>query len=359
MSVRCVRHVLLLAAVVGLAGCGSGGGSGGSSSSSGGLTSALGAVADSPVARAYFEYADVKALRALADAPDTLTGTPPRLDRPWSRVLGVGAAPFAASPQIARATHIDYLRADRAITIGQPPAIAFRLDGPLDGQAVRAYLLAHGAKQQGGLLATGAEGSIDATGPLAGLGILNQLDRVAIRSGTFAAGPRAAPVTAILGGSKALGEDPTYAEAASCLGDVVDAVILPAGTPPLGLDGTLVAIGERHPASGTAAIDEVTCLIGDETEAKKAVAGLRRGTAPGSGLPGTGQPVRALVAKTTIDQPSPRAARAVMRLRPGRPAGFLYGALQRGGLEALFGACPLGPHPTRARARLCAGQPTD
>ena len=140
----------------------------------------------------------------------------------------------AAIP-IAEKTGIDVFAGDQALSIGEPPRRAVRLDGT-DGGAFSAALTKLGAKPQDALgrhfLAIGEEGGFDVKSPLAQLGVLSELDRAVVDGDTVAWGAFEAPVDEALGGSgSSLADNPSYAAAADCLGDVVTASCCPRALP--------------------------------------------------------------------------------------------------------------------------------
>jgi hypothetical protein len=289
-------------------------------------------VSDSPFARTYLEWSDLRAVQSLG--------------RRWLRVSGIGTGQLGpAAQQVAGPTKINVLSARQAITIGQPPNQALRFDGgAFDASAISAALRKLGARQvdAGGqhFLALGAEHSVNVNSPLAEFGVINELDRVVVTEHTVAAGPAQAPVVAILGGGRALGAVAEYKAAAGCLGSVVAAVIAPGSSLALPA-GQLVAIGEQRPPSGTSPVNEMLCTVGGSAAmANRQVAAVRRALAPHAVLPGTQEPAGSVVAAVSAgraDADGLTVVRALITLRPTRPAGFLYELLARRYIGPLLG----------------------
>jgi hypothetical protein len=228
------------------------------------LAKALAPVLDGPLARAGLQYSDEAALRRLAHAPSTVTrlGTT-QLDQRWFGLVGFGASAFVAqAPQLPRLTGIDLFAADRAVTAGHASRQATRLDGArLNSGAIAAALRKLGAKAAGGLLAIGGEGTVHITGPLGQVGVVSALDRAAVRRGTLVAGAYAADVQALLGGGRSIAEDPEWAAAIRCLGDVVAARITPSA-------GHLVAVGVVRPAPHPRAVTGRMCRIDGRVQSR-------------------------------------------------------------------------------------------
>ncbi|MEA2451100.1 MAG: hypothetical protein QOG63_3032, partial [Thermoleophilaceae bacterium] len=250
-----------VAVLAALAGCGS---DSGSSSGGTALERSLGSVKAGPASKAYVEWGDTARLADLAHLPPDGGGSSP--DDRFLRVAGAGFGNLGTtSDQLPKLLGIHPFGADTAITVGTPPRVATRLAGSgLAASAAEAKLRAAGAKPTtvGGreLLALGEEGNAG-TDRLDdfGLGLGRDFDRVAIGSDSIATGAYAEPVLELMGGAPSLGDDPTYAAGASCLGDVSYAILSTAiedshladipGSP------ALVAIGGR--ISPAKAVDEV------------------------------------------------------------------------------------------------------
>jgi hypothetical protein len=167
---------------------------------------------------------------------------------------------------------------------------------------------------------------VDVSNPRLGDDVYLALNRVFVDTSTVAFGLANPPIETVLGGGRSLADVPAEAAIADCLGDVFVAEIMapPAGSP----DGvSLVGLGVRRPASGTARVTEVLC----EVTRGKDQAGQLAGTigarvAPGSTLPGSGQALRDRVANAGVDQVAKNGdelVRLTMDLVSPARAGFL------------------------------------
>src|SRR4051812_31051150 len=192
---RACGAVLLAIAALG-AGCGS-------SAKQTPLQKALGDVADSSASRTYFGFVDIQRLRTIGALPNGVA-----LLTLAEHGRAIGVLPFAHERLLAggsrtwRLTGIDVMAADRQISIGDAPREALRLDGGVDFSAVEHRLRAYGARSHTAgsrsFLALGAQGHVDRTWPLAGLGVVDDLDRVVVEGQSLAFGPFEAPVEQVL-----------------------------------------------------------------------------------------------------------------------------------------------------------------
>jgi hypothetical protein len=309
------------------------------------LQKALSDVADSSASRTYFGFVDVQRMRTLGALPD---GVAFLTLAEHGRAIGV--LPFAHERLLAggsrtwRLTGIDVLAADRQISIGDAPKEAVRLDGGVDLSAVEHRMRAFGAHSRTAngrsFLALGAQGHVDMTWPLAGLGVVDDLDRVVVEGDSLAFGPFELPVEQVLGGGTALGHDPSYAAVADCLGDVYGAAIVQAGTTGLRAGTMVVAIGTRELGSTSRLATEVLCLVHrDRAGAERQAASIRRGLHQRVDV-ATGKPLRMFVQRSTVDVVEGHdryVTRAVVTLAKGQPPGFLNQALVRGLLPGYVG----------------------
>lgn len=352
---RLLALALVLAALLALGGCGGSGGSDAAPTDTSSvpppptptppptteLSAALAAVAVGPASRTLFLFGDEQALRRLAHAPASVTrlGTT-QLDQRWFGLVGFGAPAFVdAAPQLPALTGIDLYRADRSITLGRAPHSATRLDGPrLERARIAAALGRLGAQMRipnGPLagrivFALGSEGSIHRDGPLGHLGLVTALDRAVVLPSRFAAGGYYEPLSETLGNGPSLGEVPTYARAASCLGDPVAALLerTSAG---------LVALGVDRPAPHPRQVAETLCVVGSDAQLGGVERALR------AALPGGSAPARALrarVASATVARAG-GFVRAALRLAPSERAGLLFGLRASGALDRLLAGRPL------------------
>src|SRR4051794_12426159 len=146
MSRRLLPLVLAVACLV-PAGCGDS--SGGDDAAKSGLAAAMDSVSGSGPAAEYFEYGDLTALRKLGVLhPDVATQHSGSLFDPrWSQVAGIGASDLAAySAVLPKLIDLNPLAGNAAVTIGNPPNRATRIDGTTDSKTVSAKLTALGAK---------------------------------------------------------------------------------------------------------------------------------------------------------------------------------------------------------------------
>lgn len=330
-----------VAGALGLAACGSSGTQAGSRPPTT-VIQALAAVNDSSTARSYFEWSDLRVVRHLAGLPSRASASRDvSPNEHWYRVWGIGASNFAqAEPAITPRTGIDLFAADAAIQIGQPPNTATRIFGPgVQVGAITRGLVSLGAKRERihgrTFLAIGAEHSVhffarDPFGVLSGLS--QQLNRSVAQDHSFATGGATLPVDAILGGGRSLASDPSYKAAASCLGDVVAAVLGPPGALGVHSSAALVAIGDRRPVSASAPVTEVLCIVDTTpTSTGPQIARLRAALSPHTPEYG-GIRYGLYVDSVTVgraDANGRPVVRAVITLRANVPAGYLFGLMFR------------------------------
>jgi hypothetical protein len=319
-------------AILAMAGCGGDDGGGGG----GRLADALSSVSAGPAAGQAFLWSDVAAVREAGGFPDRMSDLEVGpAQRRWLIPLGTGAGRLMnVGVPAAEDLGIDVLSADQAITIGNPPQTAVRLDG-VDAQAAHDGLVAHAGARPARLgdhdvLTRGQEGEVDPADPL-GAALIGIGNRMVAADETVALSGSDASLEAVLGdGGDTLADEPGYGAAADCLGDVLSAEIYPGRQ--AGADVDLVAIGVR----GGDAPTEVLCAVGDDGQA----GALRTHLAPDSVTPDTRQHVSDLVAQADVDTGEAGGdhyARALLTLAGDRPAGFLTQALQRRALAAYLG----------------------
>jgi hypothetical protein len=332
----CGAALLAVAALV--AGCGDG-------ARQTTLQKALGDVADSSASRTYFGFVDVQRMRTLGALPDGVA-----LLTLAQHGRAIGVLPFAHERLLAggsrtwRLTGIDVLAADRQISIGDAPKEAVRLDGGVDLNAVEHRMRAFGAHSHRAhgrsFLELGEQGHVDRTWPLAGLGVVDDLDRVVVDGNSLAFGPFESPVEQVLGGGTALGRDPSYAAVADCLGDVYGAAIVPASITGVRAGTLVVAIGTRELGSRTRLATEVLCLVHrDRPSAERQARSIRTALRKRVDV-ATGRPLRMFVQRSTVDVAEGHdryVTRAVVTLAKGQPPGFLNQALVRGLLPGYVG----------------------
>ncbi len=329
-----------------LAGCGGGGGS--TSHAATTLTGALGTVQDSSYARTYLEWSDLAAVRKLAGLPSSAKQYSGRgVSRRWINVFGVGTDGLGAlEPAITSKTSIDFLAAQSAIGIGEPPDHAMRIDGSgVDAAAVTHSLLALGAKRESSagrtFLSMGAQHTVNLNSPLVKLGVVNQLDRVVASGHTVAGGSATGPVNALFGGGRPLSADPAYTAAASCLGNVIVAVMAPPAKLNAATPAELLAVGVLKPPSPTAPVKEVLCAVDTSTQVAQQQATRMKAVLGPAGrvraLPPPSSTVQSVAVKD-IKNNGFTVMQGTVTLKPTVSAGFLYQAVSNATIGLLLGA---------------------
>jgi hypothetical protein len=318
------------------------------------LLGALAAVGAGEDARDGFQFSDIKRLRALGGYPERAADV--RLSDEklrWAQALAMGAEPIGGDTvrwsELQKHLAIDYMQADRAIGIGEPPHRGLRLDGLPAGPVLDAAHRA-GAKdvesQGRTILARQPEGKIDfVKDPLGQLGLTPVTNRVAADGETVVLGGYDATVAELLGGSgDSLADLSNYQAAASCLGDVVAVQMYPGRVARIG--GALIAFGIREAGGG--AREEVLCNVGvSPQEADKQLAALRKRLAPDAISPQTRAPVGEVIESSSERRGSAAGLTFVqLTVRPSEEtSGFIGRALADHSLDYLFGGCVLTPKP--------------
>jgi hypothetical protein len=308
-----------------------------------GLMGALASVKAGEAAHKAFSWTDVAGVRKVAGYPDhtaDLRFDDNRKTR-WMQALGAGAEALGGDAftlgKVGERLGFDYLSADAATSIGDPPRRAVRLDG-VDSAAVADAARRLGAKEVPSnghtILARRPEGKMDLDDPLSRLGVLSGANRIATDHGAAVLGGFDEPVDEALGHGTSLAAEPDYQAAAACLGDgALFAVIYPGSV--AGFGGALVAVGAR--AEGENAV-EVACEIGVPAGAADTkVAALRRSLGPDART-SAGVPMRQVgtLAEAAGGETAGRTwVRAAVRLN--RPVGFFTDELVRHGLPQYFG----------------------
>ncbi len=261
------------------------------------------------------------------------SGAGPRL---IAAALGPNAGSVVeAAPRLRRSFGFDPLSAERLISLGGSYAFGMRLDG-VDGRRLGRALVAAGGRSRRaarfelleiGDYAVVPEPLLEAG--VLGLGAFDALGRELI---VMAISDRAR--ASLLGRGDPLLDEPLYAAAADCLGDVVAARLIPDKlllSTDLGVD--LVAVGVRDGG-------EVLCVIGGTPErAEEVRTALETSLAPEARDPGSGEPLdRALDAVEVTGEAyaGVEAVRAEVTLDPDEPRGFLFGTLARASVVGLI-----------------------
>ncbi len=252
--------------------------------------------------------------------------------------LGPNAATvIEQAPQLRRRFGFNPMAAERLISIGGSYAFGLRLDG-VDAQGLQRTLVEAGARQRD-------EGQVD---------LVNAADYAVVPEPLLRAGisglgardaftPKMTMLTisdtardALLGRGNRLIDEPTYAAAAHCLGDVVVARMIP--------DELLLStdLGVNSVAMGVSgAKREVLCVLGGSPQRTDEVASaLDRSLAPDAREPVTHEPIGDAVAKARVSRESyagVQAVRAELTLAAGQSPGFLFETVSHGSLPRMIG----------------------
>jgi hypothetical protein len=340
--VTVVAAALLSASVT--AACGSSGaGSSEFGDGGGALGQAMDRVSGTGPAAKYFEFGDLAAMRSLkiANAGAAGSSTTPLLAPRWSSVGALGSAPLANVAQLLpEAIGLDLYAGDTAVTIGQPPDSAVLLTGEPNTAKIAGRLTALGAKSRtfgpAKGLSFGADNSINMSSALTTkLSLVNQLDQVVTDGKRFAASPNSATLQKVLGGQPSLLHTGKYGEVASCLGDVIAAVVM---VPTSGTRATLVGVGVRRPATAKGAVHEVLCVVAADARQAEVHAALAQHLAPSATDPIAQEPVRTWVSATKVSDAG-ALVRAVLTVPASRPPGYLIKGLFANVLGYWLGSC--------------------
>lgn len=317
-----------------------------SSSSNGspqtGLQQAMASVPASAAARSYFEYGSPAALRELGVLhPAAVHNNGKVFDPTWSRMVGIGTGSLADyATLLPRDLSLNVLTADNAITIGQPPNVATRIDGAINASAVTAKLRGFGAKPRtfGGVkgLSLGADNSVNVNSKLTRkLYVLNELDQVVVTNEQFAASPNSATLQDVIGDNgTSLLDTGSYGDMADCLGDVLAAVVTDDGSDRTALFG----VGVRTPASATATRHEVVCFLPHNGARSTVLAAVRHYVAPHAVDPVSDEPMSKLIAHAAVTT-NGSLVRADLTMRSQTPPGFVVPLLYNRVLPYWDGSC--------------------
>lgn len=269
--------------------------------------------------------------------------------------LAPGPSAFLAHPGLLRAVGLDAAEADAATSVTASYGYGVRLDGVDPGRLARRLREADAKRHRTGEWTEydiGGEWEAQLSGPLAPL--RDYAARVAVAPDSVILARTASSREALEDRAGSALDAPSNRFAASCLGDVDSARIMPGNfTHNAFASPELIAIGTRwgQPA------DEVLCAIGDDRkEANGWAAALEQSLARGSRDPLLGTPIGRSVAGVRVERVAGEAsglhaARAELTLTAGQDPGFLYGALVRGSILPYVGA----PPPIREGTRLKLG----
>ena len=273
-------------------------------------------------------------------AESELATLPPRERRRLEAALAPNATSVLdASRPLTRRYGFDPRRARELISVGGSYAFGLRLDGVSAGRLARA-LAAEGARLRRAhgvtLLEVGGYASVP--DPLLGVGVTGLGARDAFARERVVLAISEPSRAALLGEGGRLLEQPAYAAAADCLGDVVVARLVPAKllqSTELGTDLVAVGVHRLEPGGGEA---EALCLIGsDAEEADRLAAALESSLAPDARDPFSGTRIGAALSSAQVerlDAEGLEVVRAELALRSGEPRGFVLRALAGGSLAA-------------------------
>ena len=313
-----------------LAGCG---GADDSSAPATGYGRAQASVAAADASRAHFEWTDRAAIAALGD--------PER----YSTLEGLATGPVRAfSSELTKTMGFDPAKATASVTIGNPPHAAVRFDG-VDPEAARSALTAAGYDEDGDLLRSGGEGTVDVDSPLVKVGVLNA-NRILVGDDSVSIGGYEADVEAVSGpGDDSLGGDPASAAIAACFGDVI------AGTQS---SGDSFAAGDKVELAGAAVtrpgakgdpVPERICAItADPADAAGIATGLERGLSAKAIDPASGTPMSDVVGDAQVSSDE-RDGLGVVSATVSPPAGIPSGITLRLAAEGVLGSLLGGPPP--------------
>jgi hypothetical protein len=301
---------------------------------SGAFAGALATVSGSPANTGIgVGWLDQKALRDLGGEQGSI-----------SDGLGPNAsAVYEASPKLARRFGFDPRRADQLVSVGGSYAFGLRTDG-VPAPRLERTLIRDGAqhRREGDATFVDAAPYASVPQPLLDAGVrgLGARDAFAASSTVLAISDTARAT--LLGGGQLLVDNPTYAAAADCLGDVVAVRVIPAKlvrSAELGVD--LVALGIERPPPGGSFGHEVICTVGSSAAvADQSADALHNAFAPGATDPITDEDVGDAVASADVQRLQARGLELVrgrIGLASGQEPGYVFVAYARGSVPAFLG----------------------
>ena len=268
-------------------------------------------------------------------------GSGERVAPGWELVASLGSGLlYHAASSLPDAIGVDLFHVDTAVDIGARPlhATALDLTGHFDAAAITGKLTRLGATPHRFGSVRGLSTPTHAlTAKLADRGLFfgSALKNVIVTDTKFAASSDAGELLGETGSVRPRSNTDDYARVASCLDDVVAALVL---TPTANSNSRVIAVGVRDPGSATASLHEVLCsapVPGKEAAVRTAVT---HAFAPGAGDPTTGNPVSRSVASAQISD-ADGIIRAVLSMRSSF-AGYLITGLDRGAGAYWDGSCP-------------------
>jgi len=240
-----------------------------------------------------------------------------------------------AAPALERRYGLNPLAAERLVSVGGSYAFGLRLDG-LDNLKLHDALVKAGGRVRPGPIAelvdVGGYASVPA--PLLALDINGLGARDAFGGPGIVLAISDTARAALLGRGGRLIDEPTYATAASCLGDVVAARMIPAKlllSTELGANAIAIGVGDGR---------EVLCVLAVDADRVDGIAdALRDALATDARDPRSGDRVGDAVTSTDVttgDERGIRFVRAELQPAPGAEPNFLFGAVSRGSLAEVL-----------------------
>lgn len=220
------------------------------------LATAMDEVSGSGPASTYFEFGDIAGLRALGVNPTSQSAS-------LAVISDWGASALSGSlEQLPGVIGVNFPSVDTAITVGEPPNVAFRFDGKIDAATVRAKLTKLGAKPRTfdsvSGLSFGADNSINYQGPIVTqLQLQSQLDQLVVTPHGIAGSPNVASLARVLGTGPSLLHTGDDAQLATCLGDAIAATVL---TNHADRVASGYGLAVERPTSGDDPLQEVLCI---------------------------------------------------------------------------------------------------
>jgi hypothetical protein len=299
---------------------------------------------------------------AFADALGTLAGSQANtgigvgwLDQAALRDLGgdqgsIGdalapnaSAVYAASPTLAKRFGFDPRQADQLVSVGGSYAFGLRADGVSAPRLLRALSRdATDVRREGGVTLVDAAPYASVPQPLLDAGVRGLGARDAFSSDSTVLAISDTARATLRGGTETLIDNPTYAAASDCLGDVVAARIIPAKlvrSAELGVD--LIVLGIERPRADGSFGHEVICTVGSSADvADRSADSLRDALARGAKDPLTDEAVSDAVASADVARLSERGLELVrgrVTLAAGQAPGYVLEAYARGSVAAFLG----------------------
>ena len=240
-----------------------------------------------------------------------------------------------AAPALHRRYGLNPLAAERLVSVGGSYAFGLRLDG-LDNLKLHDALVDAGGRVRPGPIAELVDvgGYASVPEPLLALDVNGLGARDAFGGPGIVLAISDTARAALLGRGGRLIDEPTYATAADCLGDVVAARMVPAKlllSTELGANAIAIGVGGGH---------EILCVLGvDADRVGEIESSLRKALDPDARDPRSGARVGDSVASadvTTGEERGVEFVRAQLQTVPGAQPNFLFGAVSRGSLAEVL-----------------------